>query len=338
MNLSCNYSRCLNSPICRDTATQSSKIFLTLLYCVITVLGLFFNVVALWIFQWHIRERSGTIVYMRNLAIADLMLVCFLPFRIFYYHQANNHSNIPCEIGLIIFLVNMYTSIFFLACISLDRCVAAMLPLKVRIWHLQQAAPWVSVLLWLLTMGSSLPPYLSWKLSGSGGRGCSCLEPVTLTNKLPLIFTLSIGFVLPFCLMLICSLLALLKVRSTKASGSQLLNARKIQNMILSSFLVFTICFLPYHLLLCLYNALQLRMHPLGQQLFQATQLLASMNAVLDPVVYYFTTEAFQKTHLMRTVRNMALCRCNNEDQAPAQTSGECRETFKKVTETTLFL
>ncbi|XP_078057038.1 lysophosphatidic acid receptor 6-like isoform X2 [Mustelus asterias] len=314
-----------------DTLTEGNKAIFTLLYCVIIVLGFFFNVVALWIFQYHIQQRSGSTVYMRNLAVTDLLLVCFLPFRITDYFYLN--SRLFCEIAIIIFLVNMYTSIFFLTCISLDRCVAIVLPLKVRIWHLHRAAPWVSGVVWLLTVSCSFPMYLRWKLKGSNSTSSHCLQPVLLTTTLPLTFTLSFGYGLPFLVLLTCSLLVLLKVR--KAHSSQFQDAHKTQKMILANFLVFTFCFLPYHLLLSIYNTLESQ-HT-GQQLFQATQLLASSNAVLDPVVYYFTTEAFQKSEVMRTVHNMVNCKWKSEEPMLGESCTERKGTYKKTSEATLF-
>ncbi|XP_038642867.1 lysophosphatidic acid receptor 6-like [Scyliorhinus canicula] len=315
-----------NSTNNSESLTPCGKAVFTGLYSAIIVLGFFFNVVALWIFQHHIRLRSGTTVYMRNLAFADLLLVCFLPFRIAdYYHLGNTWL---CEVAVIIFLINMYTSIFFLTCISLDRCVATLLPLKVRIWQLHQVAPWVSGMVWLMTMSFSLPLYIKWKVQNPNGNNrTNCLQPLLLTKRVPLNITLSLGFGIPFLVLLTCSLLALVKVRKT--CGSLVKDARKTQKMILANFLVFTFCFLPYHLLLSIYNTLI--PERTGQQFFQATQLLASSNAVLDPLVYYFTTEAFKKTHLIRTVHNMLCCRCKTGEPVPTESCVERRETYKKT-------
>ncbi|XP_067836282.1 lysophosphatidic acid receptor 6-like [Heptranchias perlo] len=338
MSLMANESQCSPWSNSTDGAARSAEMVFTLLYCVIIVLGLFFNVAALWIFQCHICLRSSTTVYMRNLAFADLLLVCFLPFRISYYHRPSDHTSLPCEIATIIFLVNMYTSIFFLACISLDRCLATVLPLKVQMWRLHRVAPWVSVVVWLLTVGASLPFYLRSKLSKSADPCLNCLKPIAVTKSLSLVPTLTIGFGLPFCLVLTCSLLALVTVRKSLTSSSQLQQARKTQNMILANFLVFTGCFLPYHLVLCFYEAWAKHSPHTAEQLFRAAQLLASTNAVLDPVVYYFTTEAFQKTNLMKAVHNFVLCRWNTRSVMAADTEGEHRGSYKKTTEVANFI
>ncbi|XP_048476146.1 lysophosphatidic acid receptor 6-like isoform X1 [Rhincodon typus] len=322
-----------NQSLCifTNSTVTNERTILTLLYSVIIILGLFFNVVALWIFRVHIQQRSGTIFYMRNLAIVDLLLVCFLPFRIVAYYSQDRLS---CEIASVIFLINMYTSIFFLTCISLDRCLATVLPFKVRIYHLRRAAPWVSGFVWFLTLGCSLPTYLIWKSNSNRTSEYNCLEPIVVTKNLPLIFTLAFGFGLPFSSVLTSSLLALLKMRKTKLSPN--LNIRKTQNMILANFLVFTFCFLPYHVFLGLYKSLNGKWICGGQQLFQITQILASANTVFDPVIYYFTTEAFQKTHLMRTVHNMICCKHIREEQE--ERTVQSRGTYKKASEVSLFL
>ncbi|XP_051900817.1 lysophosphatidic acid receptor 6-like [Pristis pectinata] len=296
----------------------------TLLYAVIIVLGFLFNAGALWVFSRHIRLRSGTAVYMRNLATADLLLVCFLPFRITSYYQRNTSTRLACEITTLIFLINMYTSIFFLACISLDRCVATLLPLRLPLRRLHRAAPWVSALVWTLSVSASLPPYFILKFSGgSNNTSDNCLRPVAVTKRLTVGFTLCIGFGLPFCLLIVCSLLALRQLRKGKSQGSQLLKAHKTQRMIVANLLIFTFCFLPYHALLCFYKGLEDRSQETAVQLFQGAQLLASSNAVLDPVLYYFTTEAFQKTHLVSAVRSLMTCRCWSVGSASARDRGK---------------
>ncbi|XP_032870546.1 lysophosphatidic acid receptor 4-like [Amblyraja radiata] len=282
----------------------------TLVYGVIIPMGLVLNVVALWVFCHDIRLRSGTTVYMKNLATADLLLVCFLPIRLVYITRSGDVAQLVCEVTSLIFLVNMYTSIFFLACISLDRCIATLWPLRLPLRRLHHAAPWVSAVVWLLSVGASLPPYLILKLRSNKTTNHSCRDHDAVTNRLTVSFTLSIGFGLPFALLLVCSLLALRSVRSSGRLDPHLKKARKTQNMILANLLIFTFCFLPYHAMLPFYGNLQRRSNRTAHLLYHAAQLLASSNAALDPILYYFSTEAFQKTQLMATVGAVVSCRC----------------------------
>ncbi|XP_078284197.1 lysophosphatidic acid receptor 6-like [Rhinoraja longicauda] len=299
-----------------ETAGDSEPLRLpfTLLYSVIIVAGLVLNAGALWVFRRHIRLRSGTTVYMRHLATADLLLVCFLPFRLAYNRSSGEQAQLVCEVATLIFLVNMYTSIFFLACISLDRCVAMLWPLRLPVRRLHRAAPWVSAAVWLLSVGASLPPYLIVRLSGQPGINRTCHDYKAMTHKLTVFFTLSIGFGVPFGLLLVCSLLALRTVRGGQRVGgeaAQLRAARKTQKMILANLLIFTFCFLPYHALLPFYDKLLHRAPRVALNLYQAAQLLASSNAALDPVLYYFSTEAFRKTQLVAAV-GAVLCPCRH--------------------------
>lgn len=300
----------------------------TLVYGVIIAMGLVLNVVALWVFCHDIHLRSGTMVYMRNLATADLLLVCFLPFRLVYITRSGKVAQQVCQVTGLIFLVNMYTSIFFLACISLDRCIATLWPMHLPLRRLHHAAPWVSAVVWLLSVGSSLPPYLILKLGKNNATNHSCLDHSAVTNPLTVSFTLSIGFGLPFALLLVCSLLALRSVRGSGRPDPHLNKVRKTQNMILANLLIFTFCFLPYHAVLPFYGQLQRRSNRTALLVYHAAQLLASSNAALDPILYYFSTEAFQKTQLVATVGAMVSCRCrrnrrNKDNGTPVPTEAE---------------
>ncbi|XP_072904811.1 lysophosphatidic acid receptor 4-like isoform X1 [Hemitrygon akajei] len=305
---------------------------LTVIYSIIIVLGLVFNAGALWVFSCHIRLRSGTTIYMRSLATADLLLVCFLPFQI----ASSYHPELRdiCKLSFLIFLINMYTSIFFLACISLDRCIATLFPLRLPMRQLQRAAPWVSALVWIFSISASLPPYLIWKLKSLriNSTDTDCLQLEAVTKKTTVAVTFSLGFALPFCLLLVSSLVALWVLRKGKNNGSQLQKMPKAQGMILANLLIFTFCFLPYHTLLCFYQRLLTHSSELALQLFQASQLLASSNAVLDPILYYFTTEAFRETRPISAVRSVAACGCWRVAEAP---EGDNR---KRPSETVTFL
>ncbi|XP_062903697.1 lysophosphatidic acid receptor 4-like isoform X1 [Mobula hypostoma] len=282
----------------------------TVVYAIIIVLGLVFNAGALWVFSCYIRLRSGTTIYMRNLATADLLLVCFLPLYIGSSYQQELKK--ICKFTFLIFLINMYTSIFFLACISMDRCIATLFPLRLPMRQLRRAATWVSALVWIFSVSASLPPYLIWKLNHSGNTSMDgeCLQLETITKKTTVAVTLSLGFTLPFCLLLVSSLVALWALRKGQKNGSQLQKVPKAQGMILANLLIFTFCFLPYHALLCFYKRLFSHSPELALQFFQASQLLASSNAVLDPVLYYFNTEAFRETRPVSAVRSVADCGC----------------------------
>nr|XP_046152228.1 probable G-protein coupled receptor 174 [Oncorhynchus gorbuscha] len=102
-------------------------------YSVILAPGLLGNVLALWVFQAYVRETKRGVVFMMNLAVADLMQVLSLPLRIYYYLNHTWPFGQPlCMLCFYLKYVNMYASIFFLVCVSVRRCELIMHPLRYR--------------------------------------------------------------------------------------------------------------------------------------------------------------------------------------------------------------
>lgn len=77
---------------------------------------------------------------------------------------------------------------------------------------------------------------------------------------------------------------------------------RRVLRMILVHLAIFIICFVPYNSILFLYALVRTQalancsVERFARTLYPITLCLASLNCCLDPVVYYFTSESFQKS------------------------------------------
>lgn len=75
--------------------------------------------------------------------------------------------------------------------------------------------------------------------------------------------------------------------------------------MILVHLGIFIICFVPYNSILFVYALVRTRalancaVERFARTLYPITLCLATLNCCLDPVVYYFTSESFQKSLAM---------------------------------------
>ncbi|KAK6291814.1 hypothetical protein J4Q44_G00375990 [Coregonus suidteri] len=119
------------------------------------------------VFFCYTKSWSHTTVYMINLAIADLLLVPDSALRIYYHLGMHGLSQVLCEgVGLVL-LVNMYGSIFLLTCMCFDRCVAVCFPMSCRVREGRKKAPLVCLGVWGLTIGASLPIYISKRSKAS---------------------------------------------------------------------------------------------------------------------------------------------------------------------------
>ncbi|XP_003970194.1 probable G-protein coupled receptor 174 [Takifugu rubripes] len=279
-------------------------------YIVILGSGLLGNLLALWVFRAYVRETKKAVVFMINLAVADLLQVLSLPMRIYYYL---NHSwpfgHFLCMICFYLKYVNMYASIYFLVCVSVRRCELIMRPLRNSSPSRKGDLP-ICVAGWLLVFLGCLPfPLLrtiSSQQSSNSTNVCFAELPMRDIGAPAagalLIAAELLGFVIPLVLVLACSCLTAGSLRGETAGAvPDQGEKRRALRMVLSCAMVFLLCFAPYHVTMpldfmvkanilsdCSIRDLIQRSHPV-------TLCLASLNSSLDPLMYYFTTDEFRR-------------------------------------------
>lgn len=318
---------------CQNQTERYTSIIFVSVYALVFIAGLALNLVALVVFFCQAKSRSHTTVYMTNLALADLLLVCTLPFRIYYHCGLQGLPQRICEVVGLILLANMYGSIFLLTCVSLDRCLAVCFPLSSRVREGRKKAPFVCVGIWMLTIGASLPMYLSKgenKTNETGQTNCFGSFPHYAIRTTALTSSMIIGFGIPLLIMGLCSwgLIRAIK-KSTAAQTDSSVNSRKIQRMISVNLTIFLFCFLPYHGMLVVlysYRNATTTMPCSVISAYKYSLMIACMNATLDPLAYYFTTETFRKNVDMDRVRRMWPLNShssdgNNRSRAPLSNS-----------------
>ncbi|XP_006002263.1 putative P2Y purinoceptor 10 [Latimeria chalumnae] len=281
--------------------------FQTLLYAITNVLifipGLLANSIALWVLCSYINKKSKAVIFMINLAFADLAHVLTLPLRIFYYLNHNwPFGNGLCLLCFYLKYLNMYASIGFLVCISIQRCVFLISPFRAKSWK-RRYDICISAALWVI-VGAGCSPFVFLRNSTNKNQTCFADLPMKKPNLL-VTATMVVagdltGFVIPFFTIMICSW----KTWKTLKGDVFIHNKREKQKalrLVITCAVVFLICFAPYHLNFPLYvmsttdviTNCETRKHILT---FHPISLcLASLNCCLDPVIYYFMTTEFRE-------------------------------------------
>ncbi|KAA8588531.1 hypothetical protein FQN60_009876 [Etheostoma spectabile] len=114
-----------------------------------------------------------------------------------------------------------------------------------------------------------------------------------------------VGFLLPLLANLVCSLLVLRTLRRPMTVGHGCDSKKRVLRMILVHLGIFIICFVPYNSILFLYALVRTQalancaVERFARTLYPITLCMACLNCCLDPVVYYFTSESFQKSLTM---------------------------------------
>ncbi|KAJ0050370.1 hypothetical protein NL108_018156 [Boleophthalmus pectinirostris] len=154
----------------------------TYFYLLLFVPGLVLNTTALWVLCRYISKKTKAVIFMINLAFADLAHILSLPLRIYYYF--NHHWPFGRRVCLLCFYLkylNMYAAIMFLVCISVQRCVFLLKPFSARRWR-RRFDVLISFIVWVVA-GLGCSPFILMRSSSNQQPKISTLNQFQGLNQ-----------------------------------------------------------------------------------------------------------------------------------------------------------
>ncbi|XP_034560229.1 uracil nucleotide/cysteinyl leukotriene receptor [Notolabrus celidotus] len=316
----------LSTEGCAPVDTTVENTLFGCFYIVVFFLALNGNSLALWIFSHQRGSSSPANIFLIHLAVADLSYVIILPLRA-TYHLTGGHwpfGEVACRLAGFLFYVNMYASLYFLACVAGDRYLAvvhAVRSLKVR---RARYAHIISFSLWALVNISMAPLLITHQTAEVDGVTV-CLQLYREKASRNALISLAVAFTPPFLATLSCYVLIIYSLnRGSRLEPALKMRALRTIGLVM---LIYVVCFLPYHAsratFILGYN------HPdvscqtrRGLSLAnRITSSLTCLNGAMDPLVYLFGAEKFRGT-LMRLF-------CRDKAGVSGATSGELKGTHE---------
>lgn len=145
---------------------ERSEQMYTYFYLLLFVPGLLFNTIALWVLCRHISKKTKAVIFMINLAFADLAHILSLPLRIYYYFTHHwPFGRAVCLFCFYLKYLNMYAAIVFLVCISAQRCFFLLKPFSARRWR-RRYDLLISLVVWIV-VGLGCSPFILMRSSSS---------------------------------------------------------------------------------------------------------------------------------------------------------------------------
>lgn len=293
-------------------------------FSIVFVVGLLTNVVAIYIFTCTLKLRNETTTYMMNLVVSDLLFVFTLPLRVFYFINGNwPFGSTLCKVSVSLFYTNMYGSILFLTCISVDRFLAIVYPFRSRALRTKRNAKIVCVAVWVLVLSGSLPTgFLLETTSPNNDKtnaAIFCFENFSSKQwkahlSKVVIFIETVGFVIPLLLNVCCSIMVLHTLRRPRTVGrGGKLNKKKILRMIIVHLFIFCFCFIPYNVNLVFYALVRTKtlegcfVESVVRTIYPIALCIAVSNCCFDPIVYYFTSETIQNSIKRKSQGNRSI-------------------------------
>ncbi|XP_052440967.1 formyl peptide receptor-related sequence 4-like [Carassius gibelio] len=257
-------------------------------YTIIVLLGTTGNSLVIWVAGLRMKP-TVTNVWLVNLAVADLIFcltrAISLTKKLFYDHWP--FGVFLCKFNGFFKYANMFCSVFLLAVISVDRALCVWCPVFTRKRRTLCAARVVSLGVWIVALMFSSPyfvyrqvlpdkknlSYCSFKEEGAAEGGISAKYVYYCIRFI-------CGFLLPFLVILICYILAAVRICRMRLS-------RKSRPLRILAVLVcaFFLCWAPYHFLGLV--KLMNKDHKAVKEGWTMASNLAYFNSCVNPVLYF---------------------------------------------------
>lgn len=124
--------------------------------------------------------KTATNIYIFNLALADALVTTTMPFQSTdYLLNTWPFGEVVCKVFISIDYYNMFTSIFTLTMMSVDRYVAVCHPVKALDFRTPIKAKMINVCIWILSSAAGIPAFVLGGTQTNSGE----LELLQLLNK-----------------------------------------------------------------------------------------------------------------------------------------------------------
>ncbi|KAK7881803.1 hypothetical protein WMY93_030212 [Mugilogobius chulae] len=274
------------------------------------IIGIVGNSMVVAIIYCYMKLKTVAHIFVLNLAISDLTFLITLPMWATMtatgYHWP--FGGFLCKATAALAIFNLYTSIFFLTALSIDRYLAIVHPVSSRRFRTVLYARITCVLIWLFALLLSVPTALTrdiHNISNENLTVCAILHPTENNKQVLLAISLMkslLGFLVPFIIIITCYCLI----------GKALLGARQIQKstqsrddevlrMLAAAVLAFFVCWVPhqiFHFMQLLTQVKMLnncRILDIIDTAMPFTICIAYFNSCVNPIVYGFVGRNFRK-------------------------------------------
>ena len=241
-------------------------------------------------------------MYLIHLTIADGLIALTLPFWAVALVKGWIFGDFMCKLLSLIIEANFYTSIIFLACISIDRYLVIVHACETLKSHQRMCSRLLCAAVWVLGWALGLPALFNnaLKLEDSDKRICS----VTFDIGSPTSWRLAtrgfhhiFGFLLPLSIMITCYCITIARLLRTRG-----FKKHRAMKVIIAVVIAFLLCWTPYHITMMVDTLLRADAIPFNCAMRQSVNLaltttnsLALLHSCINPVLYAFVGEKFRK-------------------------------------------
>ncbi|XP_077312000.1 putative G-protein coupled receptor 33 [Lithobates pipiens] len=268
-----------------------------------SLFGLIMNSLYIWVLRFRMVQSVNTTWFL-HLIITNLIFTLDMPIIAAYVLRNPNWTlgSFMCKMNNALVEMCAHAAVFFLMAISIDRFLSVFYP----VWHRKHVTPYhaymVCLALWGLAVLCSSPYFILCNVEQDQNITLCCaeftisrdegqLEKLKLSTQWVLyFFHLSMSFLLPFSVMVLCYFRIAFKLKLEQKPKSN--KPYKLISIVIASFFI---CWMPYHIR----NGMILEKGRFREQILQTLLMLTTcftcINCCLTPMLYLFIVDSFSK-------------------------------------------
>ncbi|XP_073494027.1 type-2 angiotensin II receptor-like [Phyllobates terribilis] len=317
-NVTSNQS--LPSPCANNTIPDYQLDLLPAFYSFVFIFGFIGNSLVISVFCLQGDLKIVASVYILNLAIADLLFLMTLPFWATYYAFGLNwmFGSVMCKISSSLLTLNIFASIFFISCMSVDRYMAIVYPLRSQRRTLKQAIL-VAFIIWALAIMSTLPTFYfrnTYYIKNLDVHACIMDFPKEEYSSWCVAMALlkiTLGFCFPITIILTCYFMIGLHLKKTKGSILNKKTRDRVLKIVTAIVVCFLICWLPFHVMTFLDVLTRMeiindcRTKNFVEAGMPLSICLGFSNSCINPLLYCFVGNQFRENfrHVFSSMRRL---------------------------------
>ncbi|KAM8909373.1 type-2 angiotensin II receptor [Spinachia spinachia] len=196
--------------VCSDWPLVPITTVIPAVYSAICGLGTLANALAVWVLaNGSASRRTVANTFMLNLCVSDLLFMLSLPLWAVYYSRGYSWTfgRVACKVCGALLHLNLYASIFFITCMSIDRYLAIVRPLRSQSARYPKRARLVCILVWVLACACSAPNlYLrdTHFVEALGVKTCGIVYPDNTWDRTLASMKVALAFLLPLFVISCC--------------------------------------------------------------------------------------------------------------------------------------
>ncbi|KAL1006265.1 hypothetical protein UPYG_G00069920 [Umbra pygmaea] len=274
------------------------------------VIGMVGNSMVVAVIYRYMTLKTVANVFVLNLAVSDLTFIITLPMWAVFTASGYQwmFGGFLCKASAGLTMFNLYSSIFFLTALSIDRYLAIVHPMRSRQRRTVLYARVTCVLVWIFALLLSVPTALTrdtMHIADHNITTCGTLQP---DESRPLLLASNLtksilGFLVPFIIIITCYCLigrALVGAQSIQKNVSSRSRDDEVLRMLVAAVLAFFLCWVPHQVFHFMELLAQLKVInncaivDVIDTAMPFTICIAFLNSCVNPILYGFVGQNFR--------------------------------------------